>query len=426
MRPPVDVMWCVAISRDPGRTFATVGAVKSVGLAAMLAACNFQASSAVITPADGSSTPGPGSDAGSGVDTPGPPPIDALVCFGRGVVRVCFDAAPTQAVTLPGSQNPLDTSVDTSCTVIVTQSGGPELCVIAGKTVTVSGSFAAIGARPLVLLGTDAVNVTNALDVSSTRGGRHGAGANAAACPAATTGKNDSGGGGGGAGGSFGTVGGSGGLGDRNNNLPPTGTAAGGTPGAAQATPPVLRGGCKGTSGGDGADTDAGHIGGAGGDGGGAVYLIAGATITISGSVFASGAGGSVAPGSAGFEQGGGGGGSGGMIVLDAPTIQVPGRIAANGGAGAGGGASNGGAPGDDGSTAMWDKRAQGGGGARNAGPNNDGGDGAPGSTFNAATSMDGGIGDAAGGGGGGGLGLVLTWGNVTGTMISPTPIGHP
>jgi hypothetical protein len=357
-----------------------------------------------------------------------PPLLDGRVCFGQGLVQVCLDSAPGPAVTLPGAMNPLDTTVDGNCTKIVPQTSGPELCVIAGTTVTVSGSFAAIGARPLVLIGAETIIVSGTLDVSSkiAGGSRKGAGANDLGCTAGGNGKNDAGGGGGGAGGSFGTVGGTGGSGDLNDNGLPVGVATGGAPGATQTTPVVLRGGCKGSAGGAGADVDVGITGGVGGDGGGAVYLIAGNMITISGSgnVFASGAGGSVNAGAGGFEQGAGGGGSGGMIGLDAPAIQVQGRIAANGGAGAGGGANNGGALGGDGTTTMWDKRAIGGAGDTTPGAGGDAGDGGAGSTFNATTNLTGGSGDAAGGGAAGGLGLVWTYGTVTGgTTISPVPV---
>jgi hypothetical protein len=52
-------------------------------------------------------------------------------------------------------------------------------------------------------------------------------------------------------------------------------------------------------------------------------------------------------------------------------------------------------------------------------------GDGADGSAVS-PTNLDGTIGDAAGGGAGGGLGLVWTWGTVSGgTMISPAPVKH-
>jgi hypothetical protein len=42
------------------------------------------------------------------------------------------------------------------------------------------------------------------------------------------------------------------------------------------------------------------------------------------------------------------------------------------------------------------------------------------------ATNLDGNPGDAAGGGAAGGLGLVWTWGTVSGgTMISPAQLNH-
>ncbi|HEU4734051.1 MAG TPA: hypothetical protein VFT22_39435 [Kofleriaceae bacterium] len=399
-------------------------------VAVFLAACGFQATPLPAAPSDGSAAPGGGSDAGAGSqdapDAMTAPPIDARVCFGQGVVQICLAAPPAQAVVLPGVMNPLDTSVSTSCTQIVRQAGGPELCVIAGTTVTVAASFAAIGARPLVLIGSDGITVSGTLDVSSkiAGGARKGAGANDAGCATSGNGANDSGGGGGGAGGSFGTIGGSGGVGDDNENGLPGGKATGGAPGAAQPTPAVLRGGCKGGSGGDGANTPASQHGGAGGDGGGAVYLIAGNLIAISGDVFASGAGGSVAAGVAGFEQGAGGGGSGGMIGLDAPVIQVQGRIAANGGAGGGGGGNVGGGLGGDGATTAWDKRAPGGKGDKSGGAGSLAGDGADGTALNGTTSLNGTLGDAAGGGGAGGLGLVWTWGALQGgAMISPAPV---
>jgi hypothetical protein len=350
---------------------------------------------------------------------------DARVCFGTGLLQLCLTSPPSQAVTLPGGANPLDTGVNANCTQIVSQASGPDLCVIAGTSVTVAGSLVAVGARPLVLIGADAVTVASggAVDVSSRANPRRtGAGTNTGTCTTTgINGKNDAGGGGGGAGGSFGTAGGKGGTGDLNMNDLPAGTAAGGTPGPAQATPMVLRGGCSGGAGGDGNNTAATQTGGAGGDGGGAVYLIAGTMITIDGDVFASGAGGRVASNIAGSEQGAGGGGSGGMIGLDAPTIQVQGHVVANGGAGAGGGAQVGGTNGGDGTTTQWNKRASAGqGDPASSGP---GGDGAQGTAIGMTTNLDGGAGDGAGGGGAGGLGLVWIYGNTPGTtMISPAP----
>jgi hypothetical protein len=348
--------------------------------------------------------------------------IDGRTCFGTGLLNVCLSSLPTEAVTLSGSASPLDTGVDARCRQIVPQSGGPELCVIAGTTVTVSGTFVAIGTRPLVLVATDAVNVPGTLDVSSKLvGSRKGAGAGTGTCTTPGAGANDAGGGGGGAGGSFGTAGGKGGTGDLNTSDLPTGAGTGGLAGTAQAAPTMLRGGCSGARGGEGDVAGGAHPGGVAGDGGGAVYLIAGKTITIDGGVFASGAGGGANSASAGSEQGGGGGGAGGMIGLDAPTVKVSGRVAANGGGGGGGGGlGGGGVPGGDGSTTAWNQRAP-------AGPAADigAGPGAAGTALGVTTNLDGGSNDGGGGGGAGGLGLVWVYGALQGNMISPAPVTH-
>ncbi|HEY0483664.1 MAG TPA: hypothetical protein VGD37_39365 [Kofleriaceae bacterium] len=391
----------------------------------VLGGCGFQ-SNPQVTPIDGNNPPvidaSPGKDAGADA-TPG----DARLCFGRGLVTVCLDKAPTDAVLLGNS---IDTT-GSSCMQVVSQaSGGPELCVIAGKSVTVSATVVATGSRALVLIGADLVHVVGTLDASSKHpvggpgSGRKGAAAGTGTCAAAGAGKNDAGGGGGGAGGSLGTTGGAGGDGDGNNTGQPVGKSTGGSPGAAQTPPAVLRGGCSGGAGGDGANTDASHTGGAGGEGGGAIYLIAGQMIVVDGDIFASGAGGSATSGPQGAEQGGGGGGSGGMIGLDAPTIQVSGRIAANGGAGGGGGADRGGGDGGDGSTALWNTRAPPGQGDTN--PQGNGGNGAAGTAIGMAGQLD--VADAAGGGGGGGGGLGIVWidGMLSaGAMISPAPTPH-
>lgn len=401
--------------------------VKFLGFVVLLMGCGFQ-SNGQRGAADGDDSMG-GNGPGPGVDG-GMTTTDARTCFGTGLLKLCLASPPDKTVTLPGSATPLDTGVDANCRQVVPQSDGPDLCVIAGTSVTVTGAFVAIGTRPLVLIGADTVTVTAAgvIDVSSKINPRRvGAGANTGTCATAGRGTNDAGGGGGGAGGSFGTVGGAGGTGDTNSSDSPAGMAPGGMPGAAQAPPTILRGGCSGAPGGDGADTDATHFGGAGGDGGGAVYLIAGNTITITGNVFASGAGGGVTSGGAGAEEGGGGGGAGGMIGLDAPRIQVDGRVAANGGAGGGGGGgggggvSAGGTSGGDGTTTSWNARAIAGQGADSGA-----GNGAQGTAIGVTTTLGGGGGIGGAGGGAGGLGLVWTYGNVPGTpMISPAPTKH-
>jgi hypothetical protein len=128
-----------------------------------------------------------------------------------------------------------------------------------------------------------------------------------------------------------------------------------------------------------------------------------------------------IAPG--GRQEGGGGGGSGGMIVLDAPTIQVQGRVAANGGAGGGGGGNVGGTSGGDGSTVLWNQRANAGIGDPVAPPNGPAGNGAQGTTAGVAINLDGNGSDLGAGGGAGGLGLIWTYGTLNGgAQMSPAP----
>lgn len=337
------------------------------------------------------------------VDTPDGYVADARQCFGTPIM-VCLTTVPTNALNLPAQIN-----TDTGCTQVVTQPGGPELCVVAARTITVGGASHAIGARPLVLVATDTIDVQSALDVSSTPTAP-GAAASFAGCTVAGAGGDDTGGGAGGAGGSFQSKGGDGGRGDENNNGAPNGKAPGGTAGMSQTTA-IVRGGCKGGDGGT-----AGGQRGLGSPGGGAVYLIAGTSITVgtNGGVYAAGAGGAFGNNC----DGGGGGGSGGMIGFDAPTIAITGKVAANGGGGGGGGGSGtAGGVGADGTTTNFNQRASGG----TAGGGN-GASGGQGSALGNTTGASGNNGDCGGGGGGGGVGFVWTHGTVTGTQISPPP----
>jgi hypothetical protein len=397
----------------PGDEQRYVGHVKSLGFVVLLAGCGFQSAPAQVIP-----------DADPGADAPIVPPDvavvvppDARVCFGN-FFEICLSSAPSNDVSFPGTPLPLDTGIDSNCTQVVPQTGGPPLCVIAGRSVMVSGALVAIGVRPLVLIGTETVAIQGTLDASSKQAGaRRGAGGSTGACSTLViAGLNDTGGAGGGAGGGLGTAGGSGGDGDTNNNGAPAGPGLGGIAGLPPPAPTVLRGGCAGGEGGDG---DATHLGGPGGHGGGAIYVIAGTSITVPGNLFASGAGGGATPSAGGSQQGGGGGGAGGMIVLDAPTVDVPGRVVANGGAGgAGGNLESGGTPGGDGTTLAWNTRATAGDAPR------DGGAGAPGSAVGQTGNLSGRDEFGGGGGGGGGLGLVYIYGTLqNGTQISPAPL---
>jgi hypothetical protein len=403
--------------------------VKVLGVTAILAACNFQSTRDPGAEVDASAS-GPSVDAAvdSTPSPDGPPPMpDAQNCFGVGIVKVCLQVQPAGSINLPGVMSTVDTTSSANCDQVVAQQGGPALCVIAAANITVVNGLIAIGTRPLVVIATDSITVNSngKIDVSSPTGAgaRRGAGSNFDQCSRSDKGRNDSGGAGGGGGGSFGTVGGTGGTGDLNNSAPPGNTATGGNPGAASAPPTVLRGGCIGGAGGEGDNSDQSRIGGAAGDGGGAVYLIAGNRIAINGDIFASGGGGRVTSAPGGRQEGGGGGGSGGMIVLDAPTIQVQGRVVANGGAGGGGGGSVGGTAGGDGSTLLWNQRANAGIGDPVPPPAGPAGNGAQGTTAGVTTNLDGNSSDLGGGGGAGGLGLIWTYGTLNGgAQMSPAP----
>lgn len=333
-------------------------------------------------------------------DTPGDPTVDAPAdpdastadgCYGAGMVTVCPDDPITgQDQVLINATTTLDTSTSMQCEAYHLPSGAADnsFCVVAAKTITINGRLDVRGTRPLVLLGTNAIDIDGILDVASHRTGTAGPGSNHAACVVAAATSRQ-----GGPGGSFGTGGGDGGG---------SGLAGPAIAAPEAAMPSTLRGGCAGSSG-------AGTTGGGGGRGGGAVALIS-QSIQIVGTVNASGAAGS----GGGLDSGGGGGGSGGMIVLDAPTVTVSGRVFANGGgAGEGGGGANpGNAGADPGSPTA---PASGGGGG--AGGGGDGGFGAAGTVEGEDGSSD----TASGGGGGGGHGVIRVFPsqNLGGT-ISP------
>src|SRR5688572_16091698 len=164
-------------------------------------------------------------------------------------------AEPSDAVTIDATA--LDTATNTNCTQLVTQTVGPELCVIAGTQITVN-SVVVTGARPLVLAATESITVAGTLDLSSQRSpARVGAGGNASAalCGTVTAAGSNVAGGGGGAGGTFGGRGGNGGIG--NNGGVATGTRG---ISAVLGTLVGVRGGCPGSKGGNAG----GGVGGAG------------------------------------------------------------------------------------------------------------------------------------------------------------------
>jgi hypothetical protein len=321
------------------------------------------------------------------IDTlPDTPP--GAICYGAGFGRTCFHAPPQGDLAL---NQAIDTDTSAECDV-GNVLGSQSWCVIAAKTITISGTVAATGMKPLVLIATNTIAVAGNLDASTRRGVQVGAGSvtnDATLCDAGSV----AGPNGGGAGGSFGSAGGRGGT-------------SGGIAGLTK--PAAMRGGCSGQDGRSGTP-------GVRGIGGGAVYFIAGTGIMVGGKINASGGGGS---GGVNGSGGAGGGGSGGLIAFDAPSVTMSSALIIANGAGGGEGATTlTGNPGGESTGGIAP------GGTGGTGTGGDGGDGA------AATTPAGiggnGAGGAGGGGGGGGVGVIVVFQapSIGGTgTVSPPP----
>jgi hypothetical protein len=326
---------------------------------------------------------------------------DPALCFGSGAFTVCLPSLPSGPRTLAASTITTDADQCNEGIVVDAGSGRPQLCVIAGTSVMVTGTIHARGSLPLVIIATDGdlrmqgggIDVSSAHTIPAP-----GAGGSYGDCVASGNGNPDSNGAGGGAGGSFGTKGGNGGNGSGTSG----GTAGDVDPAA------FVRGGCRGGNGG------AGMGGGAlAGHGGGAVYLVAQNQLFVSGFVDASGSGGL---GATQMKSGGGGGGSGGLIALygkQGITIVDGTPIFANGG---GGGAGAGSA-------------SIGGPGSESPAPNVIGGGGTGAATVGgngAIDTMQGetpGTAPKGGSGGGGGVGVIkIVGGTITGTGAFSPP----
>jgi len=307
-----------------------------------------------------------------------PPPIDANLCFGT-FSRVCLEAAPTAPLMVTSNIN---TQTSGLCQQTTTNPDGA--CVIAGTTVSFSGTIVLAGGRPLIVVASEgAITIDGVLDGASHRTSTSGPGANSADCIAPTAPKNS----GGGSGGSFGAAGGNGGSGSG---------GVGGIAAPAQLAT-KLRGGCAGTTGG-------GSQPGVGGDGGGALDFV-GASVTVNGILNASGAGGN---GGIRTDSGAGGGGSGGLIVFDtgALTVSSTGKVVANGGGGGeGSGDLANGSAGIDPNPSNPGTAAAGGSGGTNGGGN--GGAGGASTTQTSAAGANGINGTDGGGAAGGGTGIV-------------------
>ncbi len=343
-------------------------------------------------------------------------------CLGVGLVHdVCPMPPLTNDVMIAGDRTINTATVGGGhCDAITAQSGGPSLCMISGRTITIANGARLFGQGPnaLVLVANDTITVTGTIDVAS-RLNQTSSGAGASTNCAGPNGGDASqfeGAGGGGAGGSFATKGGNGGTGRQPNNP----NTAGGVAANPQGAPALVVGGCAGGRGGN-ASGGGGY--GVGGAGGGAVYLIAGTSIDITGTINASGSGGGQGAAGTNASGGAGGGGSGGLIGLDAPAITSTGQIFANGGSGGGGGGDQFDRPGQPGVTPTTPLTAAVGGNGGNGG----GGDGGNGSVL-ATPPGNGNNGPnpyCSGGGGGGGAGVIKVYGaspSSLGGMVSPAP----
>lgn len=347
--------------------------------------------------------PGNGSDAVLGDAAFDAPP--GQMCFGSFAYdRICYlDAQVPTGSRMFVLAEQLDTDGTMCDATAILPPDNP--CVIAAGSITFTSTAAVrvTGARPLVLVATEAGGIAIAagalLDASSVFT-QIGAGSiPAEKCTGATEATAKSGG----YGGSFVALGGEGGdgAGDTGHGIPAT---------PFQAPLTELHGGCPGGAGGGNNTTLA--------PGGGAIALVA-QTIAIDGLVAAGGAGGH-APGN--NNHGGNGGGAGGMIVVDSTALLGAGELDAKGG---GGGEGTGGLVGIDGTAGynFVNRAAESVGGSGDS-TGGDGGHGGPQIDLTLAGAGGGpGVSAAGGGGGGGAAGVIrVTAANVPALVFEPAP----
>ncbi len=310
--------------------------------------------------------------------------------------QVCLTDMPAAPVSLTANINTNATGGSPLCLATAPMGWAPtqpDSCFIVGTTITVplGQTIKVSGGRPLVLVASDSITIAGTLDVSSKQGGTTGP-ANSACGPYTVMPVGGPTGGGGGAGGSFMSQGGNGGSGNGNGSMK---NAGGGSLGADQFEPTILRGGCDGQKGGAGGmNQSSGSIG----HGGGVVYLLAQNTLDLSGGIIDASGSGAVG---GDMLAGGSGAGSGGMIELYATTITTTAatKLFANGGGGASGAdAITSGSNGADPTAAAITTSAAGGGTA----PDNGGRGFAVGSAAQAGASAPNTISGGGGGGGGG------------------------
>jgi hypothetical protein len=244
---------------------------------------------------------------------------------------VCDEPATTDLAFDGGT---LDTGAAATCTRVITQASGPEICVVRHRRISIAQgkTMRAFGRRAIALVADEALDVAGTIDVSAGAGGAPGAVTSSGAGAI-----NGAGGGGAGfrrAGANGGSVSGdgNGGIGGAARDPIAAGVFAGGG-----TTAPA----CSGVICPDIVEPSRG-------EGGGALMLVAcRGKVTVTGAILASGGGGGggkdVDPtaGQSSF-YGGSGGGSGGYVVLQGIDVVVTGAVRANGGGGGAGCANDG------------------------------------------------------------------------------------
>lgn len=320
--------------------------------------------------------------------------------------NACDDVASSQ---LAMTQDlTIDTSIDTNCTAIVSQSNGPDMCVIHHESVTIgsTSSLTFTGPRVVALIADRTFDVRGVVNASASRDVNTNTVFNGPGGGFKKSGTgNDVPGGGagyrtrGGHGGSNGTDGG------QNN---------GGPPELAPTELTRLLGGTQAAR-----TTTNGQPG---GGGGGVTMICCRCTLSISGMIHANGGGGSAPPfggNPLGLVGKAGGGGSGGTIVLQGLGIELTGRAFANGGGG-GSGATSTFQPGNHGADGPLATTCAEGGTPGNGGAGGNGGCDLPsgdGKAFAGSNSF-------TPGAGGGSAGFILTY---TPEGVTPllTPIAN-
>lgn len=235
--------------------------------------------------------------------------------------------------------------------VVRSQSGGPDVVILAFDSLSISATLQVVGNRPVILAVYGDAMISGTLDANAS-GATPGAGGNwMCGTSRGTNGTFQTSEGRGGGGGGFGGVGGRGGNYSSSQLGGPGGVARG-----SSNLQPIF-GGC-----------DGGHGGGCtnGSAGGGAVQVSVAGTLTASGTVRANGATGGI---ECGGQSAGGGGGSGGAILMEANvmvangvTVQATGGRGGNGNGGSGGnGSTTAGSP--NGTAGATDNDGAGGGG---------------------------------------------------------------